>query len=83
MKVSELLAQAKPQRLPKARNLDRIDWIDGYLLVWFKSSPALWVYGPAIPEVEKDKLLRVPYPDKLFSTNIKAKYRAFKVDRAA
>ena len=69
MKVSELLAKASLQPVTRAHNLDQIGWCDGYLLVKFKSSNSLWVYGPAIPEAERDTLLRVPYPDHLFSNH--------------
>lgn len=67
------------QPVPKAKNLDRIGWTNGYMLVQFKGRPDRWVYGPAIPEVELQKILRVPYPDKIFTTNIKNKFKCAKV----
>ena len=67
------------QSVPKAKNLDRIGWSNGYVLVQFKGRPDRWIYGPAIPQDEVAKILRVPYPDKIFTTNIRNKYRAHKV----
>jgi hypothetical protein len=77
MRVPELLAKVEMRPVSKARNLREIGWADGYMVVRFQTST--WIYGPNIAEVERDKLHRVPYPDKLFTTNIKNKYRAYKV----
>ncbi len=79
MKVSEIFTNANMKPVPRAKNLDQIGYCDGYLLVRFKGKPTLWIYGPNISAVEVDKILRVPYPDKLFSTNIRSKYKVFKV----
>ena len=79
MKVSELLAKAAMQPVPKARNLLLIGWADGYMPVRFRSKPTIWIYGPAIPEVERDKIIRVPFPDRQFNCAIKNKYQCFKV----
>lgn len=78
MKVSELVSKAEMFHLPKARNLRDVGWADGYMLVRFRSKPTLWIYGPDIPAEELPKLLRVPYPDKLFTQNIKNKFRCHK-----
>lgn len=83
MKVSEVLAKADMRPVPRAKNLGRIGWADGYMPVRFRGKPTIWIYGPDIPEAERDKILRVPFPDKLFSTNIRAKYRCHKVEVAA
>lgn len=79
MKVSEIVTNTLLVPVARARNLSRIGWWSGYMVVQFKSGAALWIYGPSIPTEEKEKLLRVPYPDELFTSNIKNKYRAYKV----
>jgi hypothetical protein len=79
MKVSDLISRCVPKLVVRGRNLEWIDWIDGYLIVKFRTAPARWIYGPKIPEEEANKLLRVPFPDKLFALNIKAKCKAYKV----
>ncbi len=73
MRTSELLAKVEMVPVSKARNLGEIGWADGYLVVRYKGRPTLYVYGPAIAEAERDKLLKVPYPDKLIN-QLKAKY---------
>ena len=81
MKVSEILANSKPNYLPKARNLDCIWWHAGYLVVRFKGWPALYVYGPNVPEEKRDMLLKNPYPDALFSKwKEKYNWQHFKVE---
>jgi len=82
MKVSELLVKSAPQRVPKARNLAELSWADGYLLVRFQLRGDLYVYGPNIPQVEFDKLMRSPFPDSLFQKTIKAKFKCYKVPSA-
>ena len=81
MKVSDLIARTVPQFVTKAHNLDQIGWCDGYLLVKFKSSYSLWVYGPAIPELKRDQILANPYPDSLFEKAIKSKYQSHKATK--
>ena len=83
MKISELLAKATPQPVTRAKNLGTIAWVDGYMVVRFRGRDQLWVYGPDIPEVEKDKILRVPFPDRQFTQAVKSKYKAYKVPRVA
>lgn len=83
MTTSEVIANAGMRIVSKGRNLFRVGWHAGYMVVEFRRGDALWVYGPQIPEMERDKLLRTPYPDKLFNGNIKAKYKAFKVQHAS
>jgi len=61
------------QVVRKGRNIHRIGWNGGYLLVEFRGNTQQWLYGPNLPREEYDKLLRVPYPDKLFQTNVKSK----------
>ena len=68
-----------PIPVPKAKNLDFISWTDGYMMVRFKGRPERYLYGPSIPEDEKDKILRVPYPDRQFKLGIQNKYRCHKV----
>ena len=65
--------------VPKARNLDLIGWSEGYVLVQFKGRSQQWIYGPAIPEDEVAKVLRVPYPDKIFTLCIKNKFKCHKI----
>ena len=63
------------QPVPRAKNLDRIGFNAGYLFVIFRGQPAHYLFGPAIPRENFDKLLRSPYPDKLFSQIIRGKYQ--------
>jgi len=73
MKVSEILAKANLQPVTKGRNLELCGWADGYLVVKFHGSPTLYINGPNVAEVERDKLLRSIYPDSLFN-KLKAKH---------
>lgn len=79
MRVSEIIIGAGSTRVPKGRNLDRIGWFSGYLVVQFKGRSDRWIYGPDVPSEEMAKILRVPYPDSIFTTNIKNKFRCHKV----
>lgn len=83
MKVSEIVTNAEPHPVIKARNLSSIAWHSGYLVVKFKGRSTLYIFGPNIPEAEQDKILANPFPDRLFTTNIKNKYRCHKVEHAA
>jgi hypothetical protein len=67
MKTSELLAKVEMLPIPKAKNLRAVGWADGYMVVRFRTGAALYIFGPSIAEVERDKLLRSPYPDGLWS----------------
>ena len=82
MKVSELLAKATPQPVTRAKNLGTIAWVDGYLVVRFRGRPDHYVFGPNIAEAERDKILKNPYPDALFS-KLKSHWSCYKVPRAA
>lgn len=79
MTISELLANATPVSVTKGKNLSMIGWHGGYLVVRFRGRPTQWIYGPGIPEEEFSKIMRVPYPDKLFTSNIKNKYQCHKI----
>ena len=82
MKVSDLLALVEMKSVPKGRNLDYIGWLSGYLVVVFKGRMTKYVYGPNVAEVERDKIIRTPYPDSLFN-KLKAKHdwQCLKVER--
>lgn len=67
------------EEVKRGRNLHLIGWTSGYLLVQFRGRSQQYIFGPAIPEEEKDKLLRSPYPDRLFQANIKGNYRCHKI----
>ncbi len=82
MKVSDLISRTVPQFVTKAHNLDQIGWCDGYLLVRFRGRSTLYVFGPDIAEVERDKILANPYPDALFS-KLKKHWQCYKIPRAA
>ncbi len=58
----------------RGRNVIAAGWQDGMLRVAFagKDGAKFWRYK-GVPEAEFEKLKRVPYPDKLFTTNIKNK----------
>ncbi len=57
----------------KGRNLVLIGWLDGSMYATFASGPRLYKY-PHAPEEELAKILRNPFPDKIFHSNIKSKY---------
>lgn len=67
MKVTEILANAEPHHLPKARNLETIWWWSGYLMVRFKGRRTLYVHGPDIEEAKRDMLVKNHFPDHLFN----------------
>lgn len=79
MKVSEIVINAEPHPVPKAKNLYRVGWHLGYMVVQFKGRKDLYIFGPDIPEAEQDKILKNPFPDRIFTTNIKNKYKCHKV----
>ena len=82
MKVSELFAKAEMKPISRGKNLDLLGWVDGYLLVVFRGRPTRYIFGPNIPESEFHKILKNPFPDRLFTTNIKNKFQCHKVNRA-
>jgi hypothetical protein len=67
------------QEVPKGKNLHLIGWNAGYLLVQFRGKPDRWIYGPDIPQERFEQLLRVPYPDSLFSKVIRGKFKSHKI----
>jgi hypothetical protein len=76
MKVSEIIANANPQPVIRGRNLYKIGWASGYLVVSFRGRDTIYIYGipgVGIPEVERDTLIRVRYPDKLFANHLEKK----------
>ena len=83
MKISELLSSVFFQPVPKGR-MSRLGWHDGYLVVEYpptkKAPSAKYIVGPDVAEAERDKLLKVPYPDSLLQ-KLKAKHgwKSFKV----
>ncbi len=79
MKVSDLISRTVPQLVTKAHNLDRIGWCDGYLLVRFRGRSTLYIYGPNIAEAEYDKILKNPFPDRIFKLVIRDRYHCYKV----
>lgn len=84
MKVSDILLNADMQMVHKARNLHAIGWHEGYLVVRFRGRDKLYIYGPEIAENTKDRLLHVPYPDKLFTQwRDNNGWQCMKVNRAA
>lgn len=66
-------------KVTRGRNLDLIGWNNGYMLVQFRGRSTQYVFGPGIPQDEHAKLLRSPFPDRLFQTNIKSKYQCAKM----
>jgi hypothetical protein len=69
MKVSEIIANANPHPVSRGRNLYKIGWASGYLVVSFRGRDTIYIYGKdggGIAEAERDKILANPYPDKLF-----------------
>ena len=77
MKASELFAKATMHVVRKGRNVKYIGWCDGYILVRFQH-PALYIYGPNVPELKLTQILNNPYPDALFNRAIKNKFQCFK-----
>ncbi len=77
MTAAEVLSRCNLAPVKKGR-MSHIGWYAGYLVVEYGS--ALYVYGPAIAEAERDKLLRVPYPDNtLNQLKKKHNWQSFKV----
>ena len=54
-----------------------VGWQDGTLVCQFKT--AKWSYA-GVPEAEFLKLKKVPYAYRIFTTNIKGRYRDTKVE---
>lgn len=71
MKIRELLATTKPERVLKGHNLEFVGWNDGYMVVKFFGRDDQYIYGPRIAECEKDKILKNPYPDSLWNKLVK------------
>lgn len=72
------LAQNEPWRMyaTKGRNLIGVGWRDGVLRCAFAGKDGHRFYSyAAVAEAEFNKLRRSPFPDKLFYTNIKGKYK--------
>lgn len=69
------------QPVPKARNLDRIGWANGYVLVQFKGRPDRYVFGPKIGEDVVPKILANPFPDRLFQLTVKQKFQCAKLGK--
>ncbi len=59
------------------KQLIAVGWDDGVLVCQFKT--AKWSYA-GVPEAEFVKLRRVPYAYRIFTTNIKGKYPATKME---
>jgi hypothetical protein len=59
--------------VPRGKNLYRVGWKAGLLTVQFRGRPTIYIYGPGVERKDAEKLLRVPYPDKLFQ-QLKAKH---------
>jgi len=68
MTTSEVVAKANLVPVPKGR-MSRIGWYAGYLVVEYPPSKthgaSVYIHGPNVAECERDKLLKVPYPDSL------------------
>lgn len=67
------------ETVSKGRNLELIGWNDGYVLAQFRGRTAQYVFGPAIPEAEFRKVLSNPFPDRIFTANIKNRYQCHKI----
>lgn len=62
-------------QITKGTNVIAVGWRDGTLRVCFAGkNGATFGRYTGVPEAEKEKLLRSPFPDKLFFTNIKGKF---------
>lgn len=59
-------------------NLIKVGWENFFLQVEFKDGRR-YQYG-GVPSEVKDKLARVPYPDKLFSQLVRGKYVSERID---
>jgi hypothetical protein len=86
MKVSDLISRTVLHPVPKGR-MRRVGWHGGYLVVEYPPhglARSLYIFGPDVVEAEKDKLLKVPYPDSLLQ-KLKAKHgwKSHKVKVAA
>lgn len=81
MKLSEILSNAAMQMPPRSNNMQSLGWHEGYIVVRFYGSKAIYVYGPEIPESEHAKILQNPFPDRIFTACIKAKFKCHKVEQ--
>ena len=63
----------------RGKNLHLIGWNSGYLLVKFRGRAQQYVFGPDIPEAEFANILSNPFPDRIFTTNIKSKFQCAKL----
>lgn len=61
----------------KGKNLRRVAWNEFGLIAEFNNG-ARWLYR-RVPVEEYEKLLRVPFADKLFTTNIRGLYESEKM----
>lgn len=61
----------------RGTNLIAVGWETGTLRCAFagKNGAKFYLF-PGVPEAEFQKLKNSPFPDRLFSTNIKGKYKA-------
>jgi hypothetical protein len=60
------------------KNLVAVGWQNGTLEVAFRGGRRYHFGG--VPEDVKDKLLRSPYPDRLFHQTVRGKYVSERVD---
>lgn len=59
----------------RGTNLIAVGWENGTLRCAFAGKDGARFYRySGVPEAEKEKLLKSPYPDRLFTTNIKGKF---------
>jgi hypothetical protein len=62
------------------KNLEAAGWCDGVLRVRFRGRDTMYDYF-GVPEEEFQKILRVPFPDRQFTSRIKnGGYRCTKVE---
>jgi hypothetical protein len=83
VKKPEPKPEFKMQAL-KGANVIGVGWTDGLLRCMFAPSkegqkPKYWIYFDVPAEV-RDKLVRSPYPDKLFSQIVKGKFKGMAED---
>lgn len=62
----------------RRKNLQSVGWENHVLQVVFAGGRSYQFGG--VPEDVKDKLLRVPFPDKLFTQLVKGKYVSRRID---
>lgn len=67
--------------VPRAKNLRFIGWNGGYVLAQYRGHDDQYIYGPDCPQSEVEKVMKNPFPDRIFTSCIKNKFKCHKVSK--